>query len=134
MSRTVAPYGSWASPISSSLLTSSVIGFSEINFSNGSVYWLEARPEEAGRVVLVRCPLNGKPVDLLPPVFNARTRAHEYGGGAIAVLNDTVFFSNFQDEPPYSKETDSDPISITPQAARPRSLPYPHGRLTPDGT
>src|SRR2546427_3390399 len=106
MSRTVAPYGSWASPISSSLLTSSVIGFSEINFSNGSVYWLEARPEEAGRVVLVRCPLNGKPVDLLPPVFNARTRAHEYGGGAFARLHDTVFFLNFKKQNLELKKTE----------------------------
>jgi len=134
MSPTIAPYGSWASPISSSLLTSSVIGFSEINFSNGSVYWLEARPEEAGRVVLVRCPLNGKPVDLLPPVFNARTRAHEYGGGAFAVLNDTVFFSNFKDQRLYRKEPDSDPIAITPEAASPGSLRYADGRVTPDGT
>ena len=134
MSRTVAPYGSWASPISSSLLTSSVIGFSEVNFSNGSVYWLEARPEEAGRVVLVRCPLSGKPVDLLPPVFNARTRAHEYGGGAFAVLNDTVFFSNFKDQRLYRKEPDSDPIAITPEAASPGSLRYADGRVTPDGT
>ncbi len=134
MSPTIAPYGSWASPISSSLLTSSVIGFSEINFSNGSVYWLEARPEEAGRVVLVRCPLNGKPVDLLPPVFNARTRAHEYGGGAFAVLNDTVFFSNFKDQRLYRKEPDSDPIAITPEAASPGSLRYADGRVTADGT
>src|SRR2546422_7902486 len=119
MSRTVAPYGSWASPISSSLLTSSVIGFSEVNFSNGFVYWLEARPEEAGRVVLVRCPLNGKPVDLLPPVFNARTRSHEYGGGAFARLHHNLFFFHFQNQPPYPKKTDSDSLFITPQAARP---------------
>ncbi|HYR89757.1 MAG TPA: S9 family peptidase [Terriglobia bacterium] len=133
MSRTIAPYGSWASPITSSLLTSSTIGLSEVYFSNGVVYWLEGRPEESGRVVLVQCAVNGKPVDVLPPAFNVRTRAHEYGGGAYTVHNGTIFFSNFKDQRLYRKEPDSDPTAITPESPRPGSLRYADGRVTPDG-
>jgi dipeptidyl aminopeptidase/acylaminoacyl peptidase len=133
MSRTIAPYGSWASPITSSLLTSSGIGFSEVTFSNGFVYWLEGRPEESGRVMVVRCAPGGKPADVLPPGFNARTRAHEYGGGASFVHNDTVFFSNYNDQRLYRKDPDSDPKAITPEPPAAGSLRYADGRVTPDG-
>ena len=40
MSLTTASYGSWKSPITSALLTSSGIGFSELHFSDGNLYWL----------------------------------------------------------------------------------------------
>src|SRR5204863_548802 len=40
---TISPFGSWKSPITSALLTSSGIGFSELRFSNGNLYWLESR-------------------------------------------------------------------------------------------
>src|SRR5215831_7963819 len=93
-----APLGSWKSPITSALLTSSGIGFSELRFSNGNVYWLESRPDETGRVAVVRCAPSGAPGDAIPQSSNARTRAHEYGGGAYFVHDGTIFFSNFKDQ------------------------------------
>src|SRR5439155_6410927 len=98
MSRITAPYGSWSSPITSALLTSSGISFSELDFSDEHVYWLESRPDEAGRVVVVRCAPGGQPADVIPQDFNARTRAHKYGGGAYLVHRGIVFFSNFKDQ------------------------------------
>src|SRR5216684_3238801 len=98
MSRTIAAYGSWKSPITSALLSSAGIGFSEVQFSNGQVYWLESRPDEGGRVAVIRCSPDGKISDTIPQPFNARTRAHEYGGGAYFVHKDTAFFSNFKDQ------------------------------------
>src|SRR4029450_8016417 len=95
---TTSPFGSWKSPITSALLTSSGIGFSELRFSNGNVYWLESRPDEGGGVGAVRCRLPGTPVDIIPKPFNARTRVHEYGGGAYLVHGSTVFFSDFKDQ------------------------------------
>src|SRR5262249_18005557 len=102
---TIAPFGSWKSPISSELLTSSGIGFSELHFSNGNLYWLESRPDEAGRVVVVCCPVQGTPSDAIPEGFNARSRVHEYGGGAYFVHDGAVFFSNFKDQRLYREET-----------------------------
>src|SRR4030095_15958019 len=91
----IAPFGSWKSPISTELLTSSGIGFSELHFSKGDLYWLESRPDEAGRVVIVRCSPSGTPSDAIPQGFNARTRVHEYGGGGGFRCTDTHFFSLF---------------------------------------
>lgn len=128
-----APFGSWKSPITSPLLTSSGIGFSELLFSNGNLYWLESRPDEAGRVAIVRCSPNGSPADAIPAGFNARTRAHEYGGGAYFVHNDTIFFSNFKDQRLYRQEPGSAPRAITPEPPSPESFRYADGRVTPDG-
>lgn len=49
-----APVGDWQSPISSELIVSKTIKLSEPCFGpGGSVCWLEGRPEEGGRSVLV---------------------------------------------------------------------------------
>src|SRR5262245_3842509 len=128
---TTAPFGSWESPITSALLTSSGVGFSEIQFSDGNVYWLESRPDEAGRVVIVRSSPRGTPADLLPEGFNARTRVHEYGGGSYFVHNSTVFFSNFKDQRLYRQDSVGTPRLITPEPPRAGSWRYADGRVTP---
>src|SRR5437016_7514695 len=133
MSPANASYGSWKSPITSTLLTSAGIGFSELQFSNGELYWLESRPDEAGRVAIVRSSTNGKITDAIPAPFNARTRVHEYGGGAYCVHGHTIFFSNFKDQRLYRQEPNEQPQAITEQTAVAGSLRYADGRVTPDG-
>src|SRR5260370_1122369 len=133
MSPTTASYGSWKSPITSALLTSAGIGFGEIRFSNGQVYWLESRPDEAGRVTIVRYSSDGKISDAIPQAFNVRTRVHEYGGGAYFVHDATIFFSNFKDQRLYRQESKGEPRAITPDPPVPGGLRYADGRVTPDG-
>ena len=49
-----APGGAWASPISSELIVSQSIGLgSPVIAPDGRVFWLEGRPTEGGRQVLV---------------------------------------------------------------------------------
>ncbi|HME98305.1 MAG TPA: S9 family peptidase [Terriglobia bacterium] len=129
----IAPFGSWTSPISTELLTSSGIGFSELQFSKGHLYWLESRPDEAGRVVIVRCSPSGTPSDAIEQGFNARTRVHEYGGGAYFVHNDSIFFSNFKDQRLWRQAPGGVPSPITPDPASPAGFRYADGRVTPDG-
>jgi dipeptidyl aminopeptidase/acylaminoacyl peptidase len=69
----------------------------------------------------------------LPREYNARTRAHEYGGGAYFVHGDTVFFSNFKDQRLYRLGPDTAPQAITPEPPQPGSLRYADGRVTPNG-
>jgi dipeptidyl aminopeptidase/acylaminoacyl peptidase len=133
MSKTTAPYGSWKSPITTSLLTSAGITFGQIEVSSNGIHWLEGRPSEAGRVVVVHAKHDGEPVDVVPPPFNTRTRVHEYGGGAYFVAGTTVFFSNFVDQALYRMDHGSDPRPITPEPNIPAGFRYADGRLTPDG-
>ena len=92
-----APYGSWKSPITSDLIVAQSISLSEVRLDGGNIYWLEGRPQEQGRNVVVRGDEDGQRTDITPPPYNARTRVHEYGGGAWTVVDGTVYFSNFAD-------------------------------------
>ena len=106
-------YGSWKSPVTSELIASGTIRFdSQIAASDDSIFWIESRPAEAGRYVVVGWH-NGIASDVTPQPFNARTRVHEYGGGAFLVDDETVYFSNFADQRMYKHKPGSPPSPNT---------------------
>jgi dipeptidyl aminopeptidase/acylaminoacyl peptidase len=114
-----ARYGSWKSPITSDLIVAQSITLSELCLDGGYVYWLEGRPQEQGRHVVVRAGSNGKHTDIIPPPYNARSRVHEYGGGSWAVHNGTVYFSNFADGRLYRQvPSASEPQALTPSCPK----------------
>ncbi len=94
----LAPYGSWKSPITSDMIVAETIVLGGPRFDNGNCYWLELRPQEEGRLVVVKLTPDGRTTDLIPQPFNVRTRVHEYGGNAYAIANGTLYFSNFADQ------------------------------------
>jgi dipeptidyl aminopeptidase/acylaminoacyl peptidase len=114
----VAPYGSWESPISSDLIVRGVVGLSQVMTDHGVAYWMESRPGEDGRNVIVRRTADGSMEDVTPPPFNARTRVHEYGGGDFSVHDGTVYFSNFADQRVYRVPPGGEPEPLTPETGR----------------
>lgn len=110
---TVAPYGSWKSPITSDLIVNEIVGLSQPRLDGDDVYWVEMRPSEKGRQVIVRRTLDGSTRGINPSDFNARTRVHEYGGGDYLVHEATVYFSNFTDQQLYRQRVDSAPERVT---------------------
>ena len=111
----LAPYGSWRSPISADLIVAGVVGLGQLKLDRGDLYWVEQRPTEGGRYVIVRRRAEGKPADVTPDGVNARTRVHEYGGGAYAVAGGTVWFSNDADQRLYRQDDGGKPRPITPE-------------------
>jgi dipeptidyl aminopeptidase/acylaminoacyl peptidase len=53
------------------------------------------------------------PEDAIPDGFSARSRVHEYGGGAAIVSAGTVFFINFDDQRVYRVERGAEPVAVT---------------------
>ena len=92
---TVAPFGSWDSPFKIEKLTEKVVFLAEARAIDGVRYWIEGRPEEGGRQVLVRREADGTITRLTPQGFNTRSRVHEYGGGAILVSGELIVVSDF---------------------------------------
>jgi dipeptidyl aminopeptidase/acylaminoacyl peptidase len=92
---TVAPFGAWASPFKIERLTDRVVFLTEAHGVDGVRWWLEGRPDEGGRQVLVRREVDGTLVRLTPPDFNARSRVHEYGGAAAMISGDLIVVSDF---------------------------------------
>jgi len=113
----VARYGAWRSPITSDLIVAGVVGLSQVRLDGEDTYWVEARPTEGGRSVVVRRSPDGQTRDVTPAGFNARTRVHEYGGGAYCVAGGTVWFSNDQDQRVYRQDGEGAPRPITPAGA-----------------
>ncbi|KAM1134065.1 hypothetical protein ACFX19_043945 [Malus domestica] len=125
LEKIVAPYGSWKSPISADVVSgaSKRLGGTAVD-SFGRLIWLESRPSESGRAVLVRESERpeGEPVDITPKDYAVRTVAQEYGGGAFSVSGDTIIFSNYKDQRLYKQSlssNDSTPTPLTPDYGGP---------------
>ena len=109
----VVPYGTWKSPITSALVAGEKVRFEHIVLDGSDIYWIERRPLEGGRNVIVRRTAEGNIADMLPPPYNARTRVHEYGGGSYTVSDGVIYFSNFSDQHLYRLVPGSSPQPLT---------------------
>jgi dipeptidyl aminopeptidase/acylaminoacyl peptidase len=111
-----APYGSWKSPITSDLVVAQTTMLSDVRLDGHDTCWLEGRPQEQGRNVIVRLAPDGTVADITPAGFNARTRVHEYGGGSWSLAGGICIFSNFEDQRLYRQRTDgAAPEPLTPE-------------------
>jgi len=132
VAQTVAPYGSWPSPISIDQVASSAdpwFSWVVVDLGVDDILWIEPRPAEEGRAVLVRRRTDGSRTELTPTGFDARTRVHEYGGGAAWRHDGIVFFSHFGDGRVYRAEDNGEPRAVTPEPPEPQALRYADGRL-----
>jgi hypothetical protein len=112
-----ATLGSWLSPITSDLIVADTIGISSSSWHQGALYWIESRPQEAGRNVLVKRNEDGTEKDINPAPYNIRTRVHEYGGGAWLLHEGALYFSNFADQQLYVQSLNEDTPSQLTDAA-----------------
>ncbi len=106
--------GNWSSKISSELIVSDSISIDEPLPCANSLYYIERRPQENGRCVIVKVSDSDNrgnsdhdSYDLLPEPYSARSRVHEYGGGCYClddVNNEspTIYFINDSDQEIYS--------------------------------
>jgi dipeptidyl aminopeptidase/acylaminoacyl peptidase len=100
------PYGFWPSPITSEYLTAQSIRYSEVKYFQGKTWWIETRPNEKGRSVLVCCD-QGNQYEPLDTSNNLRTRAQEYGGSCYCLTEDYIYFVNNKDQAIYAFNTSS---------------------------
>ena len=118
------PYGSWPSPISADRAAEASVVLSETKAVGDATTWLELRPQERGRSVVVRSDPGAEPFDLTPPGVSVRTLVHEYGGGSYTVRETTTYFVNHEDQRLYRQELGGEPTPISPEPATPRGLRY----------
>ena len=111
----VAPYGTWKSPITSDAIVAAAVTLGEIRVDGEDVYWSELRPAEGGRTVIVRRTPDGRTQDVNSAPLSARTRVHEYGGGAWAVHQGTLFFTDYASQTLYRQDPGGEPRRLTPE-------------------
>ncbi len=131
--------GAWPSPITPAVVTAAAVSLGGPVCDGDHLWWSELRPAEAGRVQLVRRRLDHAetPTDVLPDGFSARTRVHEYGGGAWWVAGGLAVFSNWTDQRLWAWRPgiDAEPWPLTAEALD-REERFADLRLVdaPDGT
>ena len=114
MNKKVSTYGSWKSPITSSMVAEGIVRLEQVEVEDEDIYWIENRPYEEGRCVIVKYCHDRKIIDVNPSPLNARTKVHEYGGGAFKVNKGIIFFTNFTDQRLYKMKPRKKPKPLTP--------------------
>ena len=101
MTKKSAPYGTWTSPISAQLVAGQSLRLDQVQAVGETVFWSELRPAEGARNVVVSQAPGAQPVDAFPEPYSARSRVHEYGGGAYLACGGEVFFVNEKEQAVY---------------------------------
>jgi dipeptidyl aminopeptidase/acylaminoacyl peptidase len=114
---TIAPYGSWASPLSAEVLAAGGIAFGDLRSADGRLYWTENVPARGGAISLFSL-AGGAAAQVTPDDANVRTRVHEYGGAPFVVDGDTVYYSQYADQRLYALRRGGDPTPVTPPKYR----------------
>ncbi len=111
------PYGTWPSPLSARDVTASSPRIDGARFVGDDVWWGESLPHEGGRagVLRVNPDGDGEPSIVLPAPWSARSRVHEYGGGAWTVTDDgDLVFVEASDQRIYRLTPGAEPQPLTP--------------------
>ena len=106
------PCGSWPSPLSADRVAAASNRISDIRARGDRLYWLEQLASEKGRTTII-CHHNGRQQSILPEAWHCRSRVHEYGGGALAVDADTIYFVNDADQQIYTLSEGGTPQQLT---------------------
>lgn len=114
----ISPFATWRSPLTPEKMVSSAIGIGSVTAHSGRLYWIESRPLEQGRDVLVAAHPGEAPAELLPAEFNCRSRVHEYGGRAYAVVGEEVIACAFADQRLHLLQPGGVPRPMTPPGYR----------------
>ena len=104
------------SPITPARVAQAMAGIGEPRLFEDTLYWLENRPGEGGRVTLIKR-VAGQRTELTPQPYSVRSRVHEYGGAAYLPTRDALFFVNATDQNIYSVNAAGEIRQITISAA-----------------
>ena len=117
----LAPFGTWESRFEVAEVAAQRLSRSGLASDGAALWWLEARPADGGRTVLVRTVPGEDPEVVSPPGASIRSRVHEYGGGAWCLLAEPGAFA-------YVEQT-----TQRVMAARPGRAPVEVTAAPPDG-
>ncbi|MGM1016755.1 MAG: prolyl oligopeptidase family serine peptidase [Actinomycetota bacterium] len=119
-------YGSWKSPFTPSSVAASSPRIDGGRFVGSEIWWGESVPSQGGRVTIRRS--GGG--EVLPAPWNARSRVHEYGGGAWTADDDgTLYFVDAGDQRIHRVRPGSDPEPLTLAGPHHGGLTLQGGRL-----
>ena len=106
--------GEWTSPLSAAIVAEAGVSVSWPQFVGDDIWWVESRPAESGRRVIVS-QIHG---DLIKAPFSASHAVHEMGGRSYLGISEgnsyRIYFSNKNDQRIYLQVGSSQPKPLTP--------------------
>lgn len=128
------PHGSWPTPITSELVVRSARLPNALQLDGHDVWWSEGRPEEGGRIAVLRRSPDGTVTEVVAGPTSARTAVHEYGGGAWWVADGVLWYSDWATQRLQRIVHGEKAVALTPEPEVPRGLRYADGAVSPDGS
>lgn len=126
-------YRNWRPVLKTEDVFKSAISFSFLQtIPSGDLFWIEQRPHENGRSVLVSRNKDGLIQDLTPTSYSVKTRINEYAGFPYAIHNQWIYFVNEADQRIYKQNR------LQPNDVRAITIPQNNAKLanltiSPDG-
>lgn len=121
-----APYGTWSSPFTAAAIAAASPRIDGAHFVGDEVWWGESVPSEGGRTTV----RSSTGAVVLPSPWSARSRVHEYGGGAWTADQDgTLYFVDAKDQRVHRMPRGGEPAPLTPPGPAHGGLRLQHGRL-----
>lgn len=121
-----SPFGTWPSPFTPAQVAASSPRIDGSAFVADEIWWGESVPSEGGRLTV----RSSTGAEILPAPWSARSRVHEYGGGAWAAAADgTLFFVDAKDQRVYRMQRGGAPTPLTPPGPAHGGLRLQRGRL-----
>lgn len=121
-----SPFGTWPSPFSAARIAASSPRIDGSAFVGHEIWWGESVPSEGGRLTV----RSSTGAEILPAPWSARSRVHEYGGGAwTADAEGTLYFVDAKDQRVHRMRRGDEPEPLTPAGPAHGGLRLQHGRL-----
>ncbi|MFC4138811.1 MULTISPECIES: prolyl oligopeptidase family serine peptidase [unclassified Microbacterium] len=121
-----SPYGTWSSPFDAASMAAASPRLDGARFVGDEIWWGESVPAEGGRVTV----RSSSGLEILPAPWSARSRVHEYGGGAWSADGaGTLFFVDAGDQRVYRMPRGGAPEPLTAPGPQFGGLSVQHGRL-----
>lgn len=121
-----ASHGSWPSPFTAQMIAQASPRIDGARFVGGEIWWGESVPAEGGRVTV----RSSSGEEILPAPWSARSRVHEYGGGAWTADDDgTLYFVDASDQRVHRKTPGGAPEPLTAKGPAYGGLRLQNGRL-----
>ncbi len=116
--------------VSAAQVARAAVRLSDLCVMGDAAFWVESRPAENGRCVAVRRRGMSAPEDILVAPYSARSRVHEYGGGAIVPTPWGLVFSNDADQALYLSGDDRSVRTLT-SGNFPKQVRFSDGAVDP---
>ena len=124
----IAPYGSWASPLSAANVFQQSDSVIELQSVAGTLYFAESNGEQQGQVGIKQINKQGNIIEVVPSSFNVKSTVHEYGGAAFLGIGQSLFVTKANDQLFYRFAPNQPSLALTPNGTRHADcVAYPKG-------